>query len=195
MRYVIGLTGGIACGKSAVSNIFEKQGIPIIDTDIISKQLMQKGGKCYEEVVSFFPDCVVDGTLSRSLLKNAVFSDKQKLAMLNDITHKHIRQATENEIAKNSGVMVVVVPLMFESGFDKFCDCIIDVACSEDVRINRLINRDNISKELAESIIKSQLSDKERREKSDYIIENDTTVKELNEKALSVIKIILEKQK
>ena len=195
MKYIIGLTGGIACGKSAVSDIFAKQGIPIIDTDIISKRLMQKGEKCYEEVVSAFPDCVDNGVLSRSLLKNAVFSDKQKLATLNSITHKCIKQATEFEISKNDGVMVVVVPLMFESGFDELCDCVIDVACNEEVRINRLINRDNITRELAENIIKAQLSDKERREKSDYIIENDTTVERLENKALEVLKIILEKQK
>ena len=195
MRYIIGLTGGIACGKSAVSDIFEKQGIPIIDTDIISKKVMQEGEDCYNEVVSNFPDSLIKGKLSRALLKEIVFNDKQKLAILNSITHKYIKEETIKEIEKQNGVAVVVVPLMFESGFDKLCDCIVSVSANKSERINRIINRDNISKELAENIINSQLSDEERKAKSDYVVENNSSIEDLTNQVNQVLKTILEKQK
>ena len=195
MRYIIGLTGGIACGKSVVSDIFEKQGIPIIDTDIISKKVMQEGEDCYNEVVSNFPDALIKGKLSRALLKEIVFNDKQKLAILNSITHKYIKEETINEIEKQNGVAVVVVPLMFESGFDKLCDCIVSVSANKSKRINRIINRDNISKELAENIINSQLSDEERKAKSDYVVENNSSIEDLINQVNQVLKTILEKQK
>lgn len=195
MRYIIGLTGGIACGKSVVSDIFEKQGIPIIDTDIISRKVMKEGEDCYKELVASFPDAVENGTLSRFLLKNIVFNDKQKLAILNSITHKYIKEETIKEIEKQNGVAVIVVPLMFESGFDKLCDCVVCVSANKNERINRIISRDNISEELAENIIKSQLSDEERRTKSDYVIENNSSIEDLINQVNQVLKIILEKQK
>lgn len=195
MRYIIGLTGGIACGKSVVSDIFEKQGIPIIDTDIISRKVMKEGEDCYKELVASFPDAVENGTLSRFLLKNIVFNDKQKLAILNSITHKYIKEETIKEIEKQNSVAVIVVPLMFESGFDKLCDCIVCVSANKNERINRIISRDNISEELAENIIKSQLSDQERRAKSDYVIENNSSIEDLINQVNQVLKIILEKQK
>ena len=195
MRYIIGLTGGIACGKSVVSDIFEKQGIPIIDTDIISKKVMQEGEDCYNEVVSNFPDALIKGKLSRALLKEIVFNDKQKLAILNSITHKYIKEETIKEIEKQNGVAVVVVPLMFESGFDKLCDCIVSISANKSERINRIINRDNISKELAENIINSQLSDEERKAKSDYVVENNSSIEDLTNQVNQVLKTILEKQK
>ena len=195
MRYIIGLTGGIACGKSVVSDIFEKQGIPIIDTDIISRKVMSEGQDCYSEVVSNFPDAIENGSISRSLLKKIVFNDKQKLAILNSITHKYIKQETIKEIEKQNDIAVVVVPLMFESGFDKLCDCVICVSADKNERINRIVNRDNISRELAENIINSQLSDEEREAKSDYIIANNSSVEDLTNKANKVLKSILEKQK
>ena len=92
-------------------------------------------------------------------------------------------------------MVVVVVPLMFETGFDKLCDCIINVSCDDDVRINRLVSRDNITKDLANKIISSQISDKERCEKSDYVIKNNFDIDQLKKDCLVVLKSILEKQK
>ena len=193
MRYVIGLTGGIACGKSVVSDIFARNGINIIDTDIISRVVMQEGQKCNDEVKKTFPACVENGVINRRTLREIVFNDKQKLAKLNAITLKYIAQETENQLAMQNDLVVLVVPLMFESGFDKYCDFIVDVACSEEERINRLIKRDNITKDLALSMINSQMKDSERREKSDFVIENNGKISNLEKKVENLLKTLKER--
>lgn len=193
MRYVIGLTGGIACGKSVVSDIFARNGINIIDTDIISRVVMQEGQKCNDEVKKTFPACVENGVINRRTLREIVFNDKQKLAKLNAITLKYIAQETENQLAMQNDLVVLVVPLMFESGFDKYCDFIVDVACSEEERINRLTKRDNITKDLALSMINSQMKDSERREKSDFVIENNGKVSDLEKKVENLLKTLKER--
>ena len=193
MRYVIGLTGGIACGKSVVSDIFARNGIYVIDTDIISRVVMQEGQKCNDEVKKTFPACVENGVINRRTLREIVFNDKQKLAKLNAITLKYIAQETENQLAMQNDLVVLVVPLMFESGFDKFCDFIVDVACSEEERINRLIKRDNITKDLALSMINSQMKDSERREKSDFVIENNGKISNLEKKVENLLKTLKER--
>ncbi len=194
MRYVIGLTGGIACGKSVVSDIFARYGIKIIDTDIISRLVMQEGQKCNEEVKKTFPACVENGVINRRTLREIVFSNQQELAKLNAITLKYIKQETQALLDKEDGLVVLVVPLMFESGFNKMCDYVIDVACSEDVRIERLVKRDNITKELALSMINSQMKDDERRKKSDLIIENNGNIAYLENKVENVIKLLKERK-
>ena len=193
MRYVIGLTGGIACGKSVVSDIFARNGINVIDTDIISRVVMQEGQKCNDEVKKSFPACVENGVINRRTLREIVFNDKQKLAKLNAITLKYIAQETENQLAMQNDLVVLVVPLMFESGFDKYCDFIVDVACSEEERINRLIKRDNITKDLALSMINSQMKDSERREKSDFVIENNGKISNLEKKVENLLKTLKER--
>lgn len=193
MRYVIGLTGGIACGKSVVSDIFARNEIYVIDTDIISRVVMQEGQKCNDEVKKTFPACVENGVINRRTLREIVFNDKQKLAKLNAITLKYIAQETENQLAMQNDLVVLVVPLMFESGFDKYCDFIVDVACSEEERINRLIKRDNITKDLALSMINSQMKDSERREKSDFVIENNGKISNLEKKVENLLKTLKER--
>ena len=193
MRYVIGLSGGIAGGKSVVSDIFARNGIYVIDTDIISRVVMQECQKCNDEAKSAIPQSVENGAINRRTLREIVFNDKQKLAKLNAITLKYIAQETENQLAMQNDLVVLVVPLMFESGFDKFCDFIVDVACSEEERINRLIKRDNITKDLALSMINSQMKDSERREKSDFVIENNGKISNLEKKVENLLKTLKER--
>lgn len=195
MRYVIGLTGGIASGKSAVSDIIARSGIRIIDADIISRKVMSKGEPCYNEVVTAFPESLVNGELDRRALRKIVFSDEQKLSILNSITHKHIKAETKREIEREEGLVLLVVPLMFESGFDSFCSCVINVTCDMQERINRVIKRDNINKELAISIINSQMSDSERCQKSNYIINNNGDIDNLRVEVEKVLKTIKESLK
>ena len=154
---------------------------------------MQEGQKCNDEVKKTFPACVENGVINRRTLREIVFNDKQKLAKLNAITLKYIAQETENQLAMQNDLVVLVVPLMFESGFDKFCDFIVDVACSEEERINRLIKRDNITKDLALSMINSQMKDSERREKSDIVIENNGKISKLEKKVENLLKTLKER--
>ncbi len=194
MRFIVGLTGGIACGKSAVSDIFERNGIKIVDTDIISREVMQDE-ECSALVISTFPECAKNGVIDRRCLRGIVFSDDKELAKLNAITLKFIKRETERKLSEVCGLAVLVVPLMFESGFDKMCDYIIDVSCDEETRINRLVNRDNITKELALSMINSQMKDSERREKSDVVIENNGDLDSLEKEVRKIINSLKERVK
>lgn len=193
MKYVIGLTGGIACGKSVVSDILEKRGINIIDADVVSRAVMQEGHKCYDEVKSAFANCVESGVINRRRLREIVFADKQNLAILNSITHKHIKQEITKLLKEMDTLVVLVVPLMFESGFDKMCNVVINVSSPLNLRIKRLVSRDNISEELALSMINSQMSDYERRNKSDFVIENDGDLEELESQVDNVLKSLKER--
>ena len=193
MRYVIGLTGGIACGKSAVSNIFASFGVTIIDADVVSRFVMQDGGECAREVIRAFPLCANGSSIDRRKLREIVFSDKEKLAKLNSITHPRIKNEIVRRINEVDGLVLLVVPLLFETGYDKECDMVISVIADVDNRINRLVLRDNIDRQLALEMINSQMSDEERIKRSDYLIENDSTIEELKNKVSQLLKSVMEK--
>ena len=193
MRYVIGLTGGIACGKSAVSNIFASFGVTIIDADVVSRFVMQDGGECAREVIRAFPLCANGGSIDRRKLREIVFSDKEKLAKLNSITHPRIKNEIVRRINEVDGLVLLVVPLLFEAGYDKECDMVVCVIADVDNRINRLVLRDNIDRQLALEMINSQMSDEERIKRSDYLIENDSTIEELKNKVSQLLKSVMEK--
>ena len=124
-----------------------------------------------------------DGKVDRKKLKEIVFADKDKLKKLNAIIHPKVIDFYRELKEKNTDETIIFdVPLLFESGIDKFCDKILVVISDYDVQLNRIIERDNIDKELASKIIKSQISNEERIKKADIIIENNTSLEELYEK-------------
>ena len=144
MRYVIGLTGGIASGKSVVSNIFASCGVNIIDADIVSRYVMQDGSKCSAEIIKAFPDCDNNGVIDRRKLRQIVFSSKDNLSTLNSITHPRIKDEILRRINEIDGIILLVVPLLFETGYDKECNMVVSVVTDIETRINRLVLRDNI---------------------------------------------------
>ena len=192
MRYVIGLTGGIASGKSAVSNIFFQNGVSIIDADVVSRFVMRDGSACAVAVLKAFPSCENDGKVDRKKLRQIVFCDKEKLNALNSITHPFIKEEITRQIECLDGLILLVVPLLFETGYDKVCDCVVCVTSDVETRIKRLVLRDNIDKCLALDMINSQMSDDQRIIRSDYVIENNACLNELNSKVSNLLKIISE---
>ena len=172
--YVIGITGGIAGGKTAVSNILAQKGEYIIDADVISREIIKHGTIGEQLLLEAFPEAFNNGVLNREMLREIVFNDEKKLKTLNDITHPLIRKEIEKRIKKaDCDQVYLVVPLMFESGFNKLCDYIVTIVADEDIRIERLMKRNNISKELAKKIINSQSSDDERIAHADSVIINN----------------------
>ena len=177
---IIGLTGKSGSGKGEVCKAFLGFGLESLDTDKISRDVTKKGGKCLSELVGAFSGAILTkyGELDRRKLADAAFSSEEKLGILNKITHKHIlgecgRILVDMQKAGRTAV-IVDAPLLFESGFDKNCDIIISVLANEQTCLNRIIKRDNITREQAGLRIKNQKSDVFFIENSDYIIYNDT---------------------
>ena len=196
---IIGLTGGSGAGKGEVCKMFLDLGVESIDTDKISREITKKeykDGECLRELVENFSCDILnqDGELNRKKLAGIAFSSKENHAELNKITHKYILNECENIISemRNAGEKAVIIdaPLLFESGFDKNCDIIISVIADYDKRTDRIIKRDNITKEQAEIRIKNQKSDEFFIENSDYLIYNNTGYEEIYRQVSKIYDII-----
>lgn len=169
---IIGLTGGIGSGKTAVSDILASLNVCVIDADEVSKRVTAEGTECNCAMKTAFSDCVKNGALDRRLLKQKVFNSSSDLQLLNSLTHNYIFEEIKL-LVKDKRTAVIVVPLLFESGFNKLCGYTVCITAPKEQRIERIIKRDKITKELAEKIIAVQLSDEELIQKCDYVIHND----------------------
>ena len=174
---VIGITGPTGAGKTTISKeICEKLGYTLIDADKIARDITKKGEKALEEVIACFgEEFLVDGELDRKHLAQVVFNDKEKLDKLNKITHKYITEKIKLAISQNSNSLIDV-PLLFESGLDKLCNKIILVLCDENIRIERIMKRDNISEENALSRINAQKDYSLYKAKSDIVINSSQKI-------------------
>ena len=176
--FVLGLTGGIASGKSLAADIMAECGAYIIDTDVISREVTAPGSDGARAVAAAFPAAADRDGFDRRALKHIVFNDDDSLRRLNAITHPLITQEVVHRLAGcREEIAVLVVPLLFESGMHSLCDMTMTVSCPENERIKRLVKRDTITVELARSIIGSQLTDAEREQKADVTVVNDGDVK------------------
>ena len=169
-KKVFALIGGIASGKTAVSDILGSLGAYIIDADIISKSVTAPGSEGEAALIRQFPDCVVAGKPDRKLIKQKVFNDKEALDKLNKITHPLIIKEIHRQVAEASGVAVVVMPVPVEL---RRYNTVLNVYTPLEMRIERLIKRDNIDRELAEKIIAAQMSDEQAAKAADFTFIND----------------------
>lgn len=191
-KRVVGLTGGIASGKSEVSKIFSDLGAYIIDADVISREVVAPGTEGERLLKELFSEAFFSDGLNRKVLREIVFSDAEKLKKLNSVTHGLILGEIKRRIESiESGFVLVVIPLLFELGLEKDFESVICVTSSLETRIDRFIKRDNIDKKLALEMIDNQLSDFEREKKSDYIIRNDGGIEELRNSVKEVYEKIL----
>ena len=181
---IIGLTGGIASGKSTVSKYLAEKGFKVYDADKIAKDISEKKS-VQEEIISTFGDKILDENrnVDRKKLKEIVFKNKEKLKQLNAIIHPKVIDFYKELKEQNTDKIIIFdVPLLFESGIDKFCDKILVVISDYKIQLNRIVERDKIDRDLAEKIIKSQLSNEERIKKADVVIENNSSLEDLFEK-------------
>jgi len=183
----IGLTGGIGSGKTAVSNLFNKLGIKIIDTDVISRDLINNDPSVIKEITDTFSENILDtnATIDRKKLAQIVFNKKEKKQQLENILHPRIRHEVDNQLldigqqSPGQQYVIIVIPLLLETGFADFIDRILVVMSDEKTRIERVKQRDNRNVDEICSIIKNQASDKQRRKSADDIIENNNDFKQL----------------
>ena len=182
--FKIGLTGGIASGKTTVCNLFKDLSVEIIDADVISHELSKKGGAAFEEIIEAFEDEIIgnDGELDRKKLRSIVFNDDSKKKMLEGIIHpKVLLRINEKIKASQSDYLIISVPLMIETGMNAMMDRVLLIDCNVETQIERLSQRDQSSREEAIKIIESQASIESKRELSDdrIINNNETSIEEL----------------
>lgn len=172
----VGLTGGIASGKSTISQHFKNLGVAVYDTDKISHDLMQPGQSAYLKTVKKFGDKILneDLTINRSRLRELVFNHPELKLWLEQMIHPMIREHSKVALQQKQsvGYTVLVVPLMFETGFDKLVDFVIAIDCPTSIQKSRLMSRDGINEELADQMINSQISNEHRLKSSDISISN-----------------------
>ena len=178
----IGLTGGIASGKSVVADLFTARGVPVIDTDILARQIVEPGQPGLAAVVAAFGNDVLrpDGTLDRALLRSMVFADPTKRKQLDGLLHPLIMAAAmrAGETAQGD-YQIFAVPLLVETAFDKLMDRVLVVDCDPELQRQRLMSRDNEIAQSADAIIASQATRQERLAIADDVILNDGTLREL----------------
>ena len=195
MTYILGLTGGIASGKSTVSAYLAQNGALIIDADLIARQVVAKKSSGLKQIVAKFGEEILtaSGELDRKKLGKLVFSNKDLLKNLTDITGPLIRAEILREIeaAKKAQVKLVVldIPLLFETGYQTLCDKVMVVTIPSKLQLERVMKRDNLSAAEARKRIANQLPTSKRNELADVLIDNSKSVAETYQQVLKWLKI------
>jgi dephospho-CoA kinase len=172
----VGLTGGIGSGKSLIRRIFSELGIPVYDADTAAKRIMIEDERVRKSLISAFGIEIIqtDGSINNKLLAEIIFKNKTNLEKINSIVHPAVHRDFENWIQKQEAPYVLEeAAILFESNAHQNMDKVITVCASEDVRIERVIKRDTVSREKVIERMKTQMPDEEKVKLSDFIIYND----------------------
>lgn len=193
---IVGLTGGIGSGKTTVAKEFKALGIPVYIADNEAKNLMVRSKVIKRKLIQLFgPNAYVDDELNKGFIADIIFNDKTYLSKMNAIVHPRVARHFEKWIAKQNALYVIKeVAILFENGGYKACDYIITVTAPKEIRIKRLLKRDNTSKEKIEAIMKNQWSDDRKVELSDFVIEN-ISLESTRDQVLKIHKQIVENLK
>ncbi|MDW8798527.1 dephospho-CoA kinase [Staphylococcus pseudoxylosus] len=186
MPKVIGLTGGIASGKSTVSELLTAHGFKVVDADIASRQAVEKGTEGLARVKEAFGDGAIDedGNMNRSYVGEVVFNQPEKRLILNEIVHPIVRDIMEEEKKTylEQGYNVIMdIPLLFENDLQETVDEVWLVYTSESIQIDRLMERNDLSMEEAKARVYSQISIDKKRRMADHVIDNRDTKLELKQ--------------
>jgi len=180
--FVVVLTGGIASGKTAVSDLFAKRGVPVIDTDLIAHQIVEPGQPALDQVsVEFGRDFLnAEGRLDRRKMRHAIFSNPELKTRLENILHPAIAAEASRQVAVlDEPWCILVIPLLVESDLFPWIDQVLVVDVEEEIQINRVMARDEISREQALAILNAQSSRQDRLALADDIIENSGSLEQL----------------
>lgn len=175
-------------GKTTVSEVFKENGFEVINCDIVAREVTEKGTACLKEIAEKFDGVLnSDGTLDRKKLGSIVFNDKEKLTLLNDTIYPFITYRIIKRIENTQSKYILLdAPTLFESGIDYICDGVVSVVCDRELSVKRIMTRDNISEETAESRLSSQHDKSFYKERSSFCIENNDTADSLISKAESI---------
>ncbi|NOU51607.1 dephospho-CoA kinase [Pseudoalteromonas sp. JBTF-M23] len=181
-NWVLGLTGGIGAGKTAVSNALAEKGITIVDADVIAKQVVAVGSSGLQAIVDKFGAAILhtDGTLDRAKLRAIIFADEPSKTWLEQLLHPMIRHEILSQLKDATSPYVVLsAPLLFENHLDKLCDHTLLVDVPEAIQLARTAARDRVSTEQVKSIIAAQMSRSEKQRRANTILNNDKSLTDM----------------
>ena len=172
---LVGLTGGIGSGKSTVAKIFKALGIPVFNSDEEAKNIVNTDENVKEQITALFGNVYENGVLNRAKLATKVFKDKEALNQLNAIIHPTVAKQFDLWVQKNNNqpILIKEAAILVESGAYKVLNKIVMVAANEDIRIARVIKRNNVTESEVRARMQNQLTDKDRAKYCDYIINNN----------------------
>ena len=182
---IIGITGGTGCGKSTLLSELEKLGALVLDCDEIYHELLKTNTALTTAIEERFPGTVVDGVLQRKKLGSIVFADEAALADLNTITHSAVKAEVLHRLEKANDLVAIDAIGLFEGGLAELCDATVAVTAPLDDRVQRLMARDHITEEQAALRISAQKPESWFREMCDYVLENNGTASNFQEKCLA----------
>ncbi|MFB2643112.1 dephospho-CoA kinase [Shewanella bicestrii] len=183
-KFVIGLTGGIGSGKTTVANLFAEEGVDLVDADIVAREVVAKGSKGLEAIITHFGTDIVTetGELDRAKLRQRVFSDEQERQWLNQLLHPMIRQEMLSQVENaTSDYVIMVAPLLFENGLDRLVNRTLVVDISPELQVSRTVKRDNVDATQVNNIINSQCSRSDKLARADDIIDNQGEISKLKQ--------------
>ena len=189
---IIGLTGGIGSGKTAVSDSFESLGIDVVDADLASRVVVQKGKPCLLKIAQHFGEDILtkEAELDRAKLREIIFKSEEEKNWLESLLHPAIANQIQNELnASKSPYTILVSPLLLETNQKDFCSKVLAVDVPVETQVERTLKRDGVSKEQVQAIINSQISRNDRLNLADEVIVNDGTLEDLE----IAVKILHEK--
>lgn len=189
---IVGLTGGIASGKSTVSNFFRELGVEIVDADLVAREISEKK-ESIEKIKNIFGEDVIDneGKVIRERLREKVFKDRGLLEKLNGIIHPQVIEYFQKIRDNNREELIIFdIPLLYETKMEYLCDRIVVVGVEKSEQIARVISRDGSSEELAKKIIESQMSLEDKIKRADIVIINDGSLEELKGKVIEVYNLL-----
>lgn len=191
MSFIVGLTGGIAVGKSTVSRFLIEHDFQVVDADKITHQAYEKGTVCYQKIIQIF-DCLDENqSIDRKKLGNIVFHDHLQKKRLESIVHPYVVSVIKKEIEESKeDIIFLDVPLLFEAHLEYLCDKIIVVYVDEKTQIKRLMERNQIDEENAKHLISQQLSLEEKKDRADYIIDNSDDLVSLYKNVEEMLEVI-----
>lgn len=192
MSAIIGLTGPTGSGKSSVKAVAESLKIKVVDCDILARKAVEPGTKGLNAVAEVFGNEVLnrDGTLNRKKLAAIAFSSKEKTCLLNKTLFPHILDLAKGEIEENVDI-IFDAPTLFESGLNEICDKTIAVLADEEIRLERIIGRDNLTEQEALLRMSAGKGDEYYKQKADYILFNNGDINEFNADVLQILKEII----
>ena len=175
MTWKLGLTGSIGMGKSTTAAMFRDESVPVWDADATVHKLYAKGGAAVLPIGQEFPDAIVDGTVDRDQLKQIIAKDAGVLPKLEAIVHPLVAADRAEFLDTNKAELVVFdIPLLFETGADRWLDSVLVVTCPSEVQAQRVLDRGTMSPEQVQMILSRQMPDAEKRARADHVIETLT---------------------
>lgn len=173
--FLLGLTGSIGMGKSETARMFERLGVPVYDADAAVAALYAKGGEAVAPIAAVFPQAIKEGAVDRAALSEALAADPDHWRRLESIVHplavRLQRSFLETEAARRTPLVVLDIPLLYETGADKLVDAVVVVSAPPEIQRARVLGRPGMTEQKLESILARQLPDVEKRKRADYVIE------------------------